>query len=117
MSNHNKSPSLISNTNKIVTDFLILSFLVEADEYLNATRKSNHHVVFAKGYIYCVYDTTLNSTSESIIEQFCSGFTDKNNILVDVRFDSKNPHPTLELTTQDGKKYYIQDFSGCYFKL
>lgn len=117
MTRQNDSPTLISNTNKIVTDFLILTFLVETDDYMNATRKSNQHVIFRKGYIHCVYDTTLNSTSEAIIELFCSNFTDKTNILVDVKFNSKNPTPTLEFTTQDGMKYYMQDFSRCYFKL
>ncbi|WP_144509873.1 hypothetical protein [Bacillus sp. FJAT-22090] len=119
-SNHNKPPnnSIITEANRIVTNHLANTFLDEVDYYMDISEIGDQHIVFQKKRVICVFDSSFDRTSESLIEKFCYLFSSKTDILIDVKCVDENViAPLLKLTLQSGEIYYIQDFSLNYFKI
>ena len=118
MQNNQSNTSIITEANKIVTNHLINSMLSEVEYYIDISEIGNQHVVFCKKRIICVLDASYDSTAEGLIEKFCYLFTDKTDILVDVKcVDEGVEVPYLKLILQSGEIYYMQDFSLNYFKI
>lgn len=115
---NNQGTSIIAQANEIVTNHLAKTFLDEVDHYQTISDVGEQHIVIHEKQLACVIDSTYDNTSESLIEKFCYLFTSRDNILVEVRcIDEDVAVPYLKMTTQNGKHYYIQDFSLNYFKI
>lgn len=118
MQNNKSNTSIITEANKIVTDHLLKSMLSEVEYYIDIVQVGNQHVVFNKKQIACVLDASYDRTAEGLIDKFCDLFTDKTDILTDVKCVDENViAPCLKFTLQSGKIYYMQDFSSNYFKI
>lgn len=111
-----RKDNIINEANQIVTEHLIKRFLEEADYYL-ALSDGNQHLVINDTKLVCILDTTNDDSVEGLIEKFCSLFTDKDEILVDVYCldGDEVEFPVLRLTLQSGDKFYLHDFSKNYF--
>lgn len=118
MQNNQSNTSIIAEANKIVTNHLLKSMLSEVEYYLDISEIGDQHIVIYKNKLICILDASFDHAEESLIEKFCYLFTDKTDILVDVKCVDENVEvPYLKLTLQSGEIYYIQDFSMNYFKI
>lgn len=113
----NVKSTIVDAANQIVTKHLIKRFIGEINFFFQIVEKGTQLIVIKDKMIMSVIDATENTNAERLIEVFCKKFTDKTNILVEVMVEEKFQTETLTLITQNGEKYYIQDFSKYYLKL
>ena len=108
---------IVNDANQIVTDHLVKRFIQEVDFFYAIVEVGDQLLLFNENRSLLVLDVTNNKDSTSLIEAFCKKYANKSNILTDVRVDEVNTLETLIFTLQDGKVFYLQDFSKLYLKL
>ena len=108
---------IVDAANQIVTEHLVKRFIQEVDFFYAIVETGNQLVLFNEVKVLSVIDISENKDYASLIELFCKKYANKSNILVDVRVEEVNMLETLIFTLQDGKVFYLQDFSKLYLKL
>jgi len=108
---------VVDAANRIVTAHLVKRFNQEVKFFYEIVEFGDQLIVFKKDRSLGVIDVSDNKDPVSLIEKFCELYSDKSNILVDVRVEESMKLETLLFTLQNGEVYYMQDFSKLYLKL
>ena len=116
---HNKNPSVVNEANRIVTNHLMTAFLDEVDYFMTICLVGERFLVMTDNRVICILDAISDDSAEGFIKKFCTLFTDKTEILVNIECidDDDTDEPYLKMTLQSGSVFYIHDFSNNYFQI